>query len=260
MATTKKTATKGSKTTSATASKKQVVNSAIANKVSKLEQPMAVEDKAKALTNLDRTISKIANEVMAQTLNEVQGLQNWLKTFKRFAIAADPEIAKLFNDDQRWFSFVVKTKMYLNHVIVLTEGKDKATGEKTLIRSIKPVMFVKKTDKISLPDYFGKAKVESYRYDKVNNGEEVTISDSKELEVTRSVKTPKMVLVTDAEGNQFMAPKVGVNSGGVAKRVYEEKDEVFVPLTQLDFDFKEVKEAIKKAMLATFGSKAYEAK
>lgn len=256
MANVKKTATKGSKTTTANASKKQVLSTAIADKVSKIAE---AEDKAKALTALDRLVAKISNEILAETKDKVLGLSNWVNTYKGIAVKYDSRIAEQFKDNQKWFHFIIEVKMNLDHVVVLTEGKDKETGKPTVIRSIKPCMWLKKTDKVSLPDYFGKAKVGSYRYGKVSD-KEVTISDGKELEVTRSVKTPKMVVVTDAEGNQFKAKQLKPNAEGIMKPVYEEKDVVFVPYSQLDFTFDEVKEAIKKAMLTTFGSAALEAK
>lgn len=260
MATTKKTATKGSKT----------IAKATANVVSKVEttakvsakadkvQPTAEETAAKAAKTLDRLVTKVTNEVMVEVKNSVLGLSSWLNTFKRIAIKHDPQIASLFADDQKWFSFVIKTKMGLDHVVVLSERENKETGEKETIRRIVPTMWVRKTDKVSIPTDFTKGKVESYRfYDKLSkSGSEIYISDGKELEVTRSVKVVEKELLTNAEGMSYYGDKIRPNAEGIMKKCYTLEDRVFVPLPQLDFDFKEVNEAIKAAMLATFGSEA----
>lgn len=258
MTTTKKGAAKAAETNKV-ANANEVSKSTTAKVSAKADKAPLTEEEAaaKAAKKLDRLVTTVTNEVMAEVKNSVLGLSNWLNTFKRIAIKHDPQIAKQFEDDKKWFSFVTKTKMGLNHVVVLTEGKDKVTGEPTVIRSIKPCMWLPKTDKVSLPDYFGKAKVESYRInDKKGNGAEILISDGKELEVTRSVKRPVKVLVTDAEGNQFLATKMAPNAEGIMKPVYEEIDVVYIPQSQLDFDFNEINYAVKAAMLATFGSEA----
>lgn len=227
--------------------------SAKADKAPLTEEEIA----AKAAKKLDASIRRIADESTLLAKHSLANLPAWCRELKVQVAKVDSEFAKQIDDKANWAHLQMEMKLRLNHVVVLSERENKETGEKETIRRIVPVMWVAKTDKISLPDYFLKEKIESYRYnDTKGNGDEVAIEDSKELAITRSVKVPVMEVVTNSEGVAYTTQKQELNSEGVMKKVFEDKDKIFVPLNQIDFDFKEIKNAWKGALLATFGSKA----
>lgn len=237
----------------------EVSKSATAKASAKADNAPLTEEEiaAKAAKKLDATVRRTAMESAVLAKHSLAGLPAWMRELKSSLAKVDPQLAKQVDDKANWANLCIEIKSRLNHVVVLSERENKESGEKEVIRRITPVMWVRKTDKIGLPDYFFKEKIASYRYnDKKGNGESIAISDSKELAITRSVYSPVMVLVTDAFGNQFMAQKWEQNAEGIMEKCWEQKDVVFVPQTQLDFDFKEIKNAWVEALVATFGSKA----
>lgn len=247
MANTMKTATKGCKANqvSNTESVKSQTTKTIGLKADKTPEELA----ALAAKKLDKDLLRKSNAATLLAKHNLASTAAWCREFKNSLKGIDEALSKRV--DTEWSKFFTNFKLSLNYVIVEAKKKDGTPYHKVV-----NVIWVPKTDKVGLPEYFGKAKVVSYRFnDKQGNGETIDVADSKELEVTRSVKSPVKVLVTDAEGNQFLANKQAPNAEGIMKTVFEDIDKVYVPIEQIDFDFNEIKHAFGTAMLATFGSK-----
>lgn len=213
------------------------------------------DDVCKADKKLDRSLRSKAAKSALIAKHSLASLPAWQRELKNSLAKVDAELAEQV--ENKWAKVLVNFKRSLDYVVVVTEGTDKKTSEKVTKRSFVNVVWVRKTDKVGLPQYFANSKVDAYRFnDKKGVGKEIAISDSKELEVTRSVKSPVMILATDTEGNQYPIHKKVATTEGGWKYEYEDIDVIYVPLEKLDFDFKEIKNAWQEALVATFGSKA----